>query len=42
MIVHRRQVDAGRGDDVAQRDIAEAAIGVEPFGGVEDRQAGLV
>ena len=33
MIVHRREIDAGGGDDVAQRDIAEAAVGIKPFGG---------
>ena len=42
MIVHRRQIDVGGGDDVAQRDVAEAAIGVKPFGGGEDRGAGLI
>ena len=30
MIIHRRQVDVGGGDDIAQRDIAEAAVGVIP------------
>ena len=42
MIVHRRQIDIRRGDDVAQRDIAKAAIGIKPFGGVKDRGSGLV
>ena len=42
MIVHRRKIDVGRGDDVAQRDVGEAAIGIEPLGGVQDRGAGLV
>ena len=42
MIIHRGEVDVGRGDDVAQRDVAEAAIGVEPFGGAEDRGSGVI
>ena len=42
MIIHRREIDAGGGDDVAQRDVGEAAVGIEPFGGVEDRGPGMV
>ena len=42
MIIHRREIDVGRGDDVAQRDVAEAAVGIEPLGGAEDRGSGLV
>ena len=42
MIVHRREIDVGRRDDVAQRDVGEAAIGIEPFGGVQDRGSGVV
>ena len=42
MIVHRREIDVGRRDDVAQRDVGKAAVGVEPFGGAEDRGAGVV
>ena len=42
MIVHRREIDVRRGDDVAQRDVAEAAIGIKPLGGVEDRAPGLI
>ncbi len=42
MIIHRREIDIGRGDDVAQRDVAEAAVGVEPLGGGEDGGAGLI
>ena len=42
MIVHRREIDAGGGDDVAQRDIAEAAVGIKPLGSAEDRSSGLV
>ena len=42
MIVHRREVDVRLGDDVAQRHVAEAAIGVEPLGGGEDRSPGLI
>jgi len=42
MIVHRGEIDVRRRHDVAQRDVAKAAIGIEPFGGVEDRGPGLV
>ena len=42
MIVHRRQIDVGGRDDVAQRDVAEAAIGVKPLGGGEDGGSGLI
>ncbi len=42
MIVHRGEVDAGGCDDVAQRDVAEAAIGVQPLGGAEDRGPGVI
>ena len=42
MIVHRREIDVRRGDDVAQRHVAKAAIGVKPLGGGEDRGPGLV
>src|SRR3979409_3646 len=37
MIVHRREIDVGCGDDVAQRHVGEAAVGIEPLGGAEDR-----
>ena len=36
MIVHRGEIDVRFRDDVAQRHVAEAAIGVEPLGGGED------
>ena len=42
MIVHRREIDVGGGDDVAQRDVGKAAIGIKPLGGVQDRGSGLV
>mgnify|MGYP003693803983 CR=1 FL=1 len=42
MIVHRREIDVRFGDDVAQRHVAEAAIGVKPFGGGEDGGPGLI
>ena len=42
MIVHRREIDIGRRDDVAQGDVGKAAIGVEPFGGAQDRASGVV
>src|SRR5664279_4224850 len=42
MVVHRGEIDACGGDDVAQRDVAKTAIGIKPFGGVEDRGPGLV
>ncbi|MGY4419685.1 hypothetical protein ACVWY2_002110 [Bradyrhizobium sp. JR6.1] len=42
MIVHRREVDVCLRDDVAQRDVAEAAVGIEPLGGGENGGSGLV
>ena len=42
MIVHRRQIDVGLRHDVAQRDVAEAAVGIEPLGGGENGGAGLI
>ncbi|MHC2775392.1 hypothetical protein ACVIM7_004883 [Bradyrhizobium liaoningense] len=42
MIVHRRQVDIGLRDDVAQRHVAEAAIGIEPFGGGENGRPRMI
>ena len=42
MIIHRRQIDVGRCDDVAQRHLAKTAIGIKPFGGAEDRAPGVV
>jgi len=42
MIVHCRQIDVGGGDDVAQRDVGETAVGVKPFGGVNDRGSGVI
>ena len=42
MIVHRGEVDVGFRHDVAQRDVAEAAIGIEPLGGGEDGGSGLI
>ena len=42
MIVHRREIDVRFRDDVAQRHVAEAAIGVKPFGGGEDGGPGLI
>jgi hypothetical protein len=42
MVIDRREIDACRGDDVAQRDVRKAPIGIEPLGGVEDRGAGQV
>ncbi|MGY4159686.1 hypothetical protein ACVINW_005528 [Bradyrhizobium sp. USDA 4461] len=42
MIIHRRKVDVRLRDDVAQRDIAEAAIGIEPFGGGENGGSGVI
>jgi hypothetical protein len=41
-IVHRREVDVRLRDDVAQRDVAEAAVGIEPLGGGENGGSGLV
>ena len=42
MIIHRREIDVGGGDDVAQRDVGKAAIGVKPFGGAQDRGSGVI
>ena len=42
MIVHRRKVDVRLGHDVAQCHVAEAAVGVQPFGGGEDGGSGLI
>jgi len=42
MIVHRGEVDVRLRDDVAQRHVAEAAIGVEPLGCGENGGAGLI
>ena len=42
MVVHRGEVDVRRCDDVAQRHVGEAALGVEPFGGGEDGGSGLI
>ena len=42
MIVHRRKVDVRFGDDVAQRDVAKTAVGIEPFGGGKNGGAGLI
>ena len=42
MIIHRREIDVGGGDDVAQRHVGEPAIGVQPFGGGEDRGSRVI
>ena len=42
MIIHRREIDVRLGDDVAQRHVAEAAIGIKPFGGGENGGPGLI
>src|SRR6202000_23022 len=42
MIIHRGEVDVRLRHDVAQGDVAEAAVGVEPFSGGEDRGSGLI
>jgi hypothetical protein len=42
MVIHRRKVDVRLRDDVAQRYVAEAAIGVQPFGGGEDGGTGVI
>ncbi len=42
MIVHRREIDVRCGHDVAQRDVGEAAIGIKPFGGAENRGSGVI
>ncbi len=42
MIIHRRKIDVGLRHDVAQGDVAEAAVGVEPLGGGENGGSGLI
>ena len=42
MIVHGREIDVRRRDNVAQRHVAEAALGVKPLGGGENGGPGLV
>ena len=42
MVVHRGEVDVRLRHDVAQGDVAEAAVGIEPFGGGEDGGSGLI
>ena len=42
MVIHRRKIDVGGGDNVAQRHVAEPAIGIKPFGGGEDGGPGPV
>ena len=42
MIIHRGEVDVRRRHDVAQRDVAEAAVGIKPLGGGEDGGTGLI
>ena len=42
MIIHRGEVDVGLRDDVAQRHVAEATVGIKPFGGGEDGGTGLI
>src|SRR5690349_14636488 len=42
MIVHRGEIDAGLRDDVAQRHVAEAAIGIEPLGGGENGRPRMI
>ena len=42
MIIHRGEVHVRFRDDVAQRHVAEAAIGVKPFGGGKDGGPGLI
>ena len=42
MIIHRGEVDVGGGDDVAQRHVGKAAVGIEPLGRFEDRGSGPV
>jgi len=42
MIIHCRKIDAGGGDNVAQRDVGEAAIRVKPFGGAQYRGSCMV
>src|SRR3954453_21722911 len=42
MIVHRGEIDFRSSNDVAQRDLAKAALGVQLFGGIDDRGPGVV
>ncbi len=42
VIIDGGEVDVRRGDDVAQADFAETALGVELFGGAQNRCLGLV
>ena len=42
MIIHRGEIDVRGSHDVAQRDVAKTAVGVEPFGGGEDRGPGVI
>ena len=42
MIIHRGEIDVRFRDDVAQRHVAEAAIGIKPFGGGKDGRPGLI
>ena len=42
MVIHRREIDVRFRDDVAQRDVAKTAVGIEPFGGGEDGGTGLI
>ena len=42
MVVHGGEVDIRFGHDVAQRHVAEAALGIEPFGGGENGGSGLI
>ena len=42
MIVRRGEIDVCLGDDVAQRHVGEAALGIEPLGGGEDGGPGLI
>ena len=42
VVVHRGEVDVRLRHDVAQRHIAKAAIGIQPFGGGENCRSGLI
>ena len=42
MIIHRGEIDAGSSDDVAQRHVGEAAIGIKPLGGGKDRRSCVI
>src|SRR5579872_693882 len=42
MIIHRGKIDAGCRDDVAQRDVGKAAVGVKPLGGGKDRGSRVI